>query len=410
VPDRRSRIEAGHACLSAIIFAAVVCLLPGLARAEPPLQQAAIRTVGADQGVYAVAADGTVLAALNETRAVHPASVSKVATTLALLDRLGPDYRFETRLVSTGPISRQVIEGDLLLESQGDPFFIFESAFLILGELHHVGVARVQGVLRVTGPFIFNWQPDPAGKRLQGALTGREGLDAWPAVAARRSELQGLRLQTAALTFQGGNSSTEPRQRPLVTYRSPPLLAIMKALNSYSNNVFHPLSGTIGGPQTVERVARDRVPSEQRGEITIENGAGAGLTNRMSPRAAVSLVRALEQEAQEHRLRLTDLLPVAGVDKGTLLERVLDDEPRGALVGKTGTYGEIGISALAGVIRTKTYGEITFAVFNTGLPVPTARTRQDAFVHEVMAAGTAVPFPYQAGPLPLDQIQVDAVR
>ena len=397
-------------CLFALVPAFLLSLLPVLSSAEPPLQDAAISSVGADQGVYAVAEDGTVLAALNETRPVHPASVSKVATTLALLDRLGPDYRFETRISGKGAISRQVLDGDLVFESQGDPFFIFESAFLVLAELRHLGVSRVNGDLRVTGPFMFNWQPDSTGARLRRALTGHDGLDAWPAVASRRPDLEGIGVQTAALKFVGTTKAAQSAPRPLMIYRSPRLLTIMKALNSYSNNVFHPLSDTIGGVKAVERIARERIPLEQRDEIVIDNGAGAGLTNRMSPRATVSLLHALEQEAGEHRLALTDLLPVAGTDKGTLQDRVLSDEPRGALVGKTGTYGSIGVSALAGVIRTKTYGEVTFAVLNLGLPVPSARERQDAFVHAVMAAGGAVPFRYDPVRSPLEQMEIEPAR
>ena len=107
-----------------------------------------MQLVGADQGVYARAEDGTVLAEVVADRPVHPASVSKVATTLALLRRLGPEHRFETRLSAGGPIGAAgVIGGDLVVEAEGDPFLVYESAFLMLDALNRQGVHRVAGRL-----------------------------------------------------------------------------------------------------------------------------------------------------------------------------------------------------------------------------------------------------------------------
>src|SRR5262249_57036345 len=69
---------------------------------EPPLQAAA-RALGEDQGVFAEAENGTVLAAQAADRPVHPASVTKVASSLALLEQLGPAHRFQTSIVAGGP-------------------------------------------------------------------------------------------------------------------------------------------------------------------------------------------------------------------------------------------------------------------------------------------------------------------
>ena len=64
-----------------------------------------------DQGVYIEAADGTVLLAQAASVPVHPASVSKVPTTLALLRKLGPDYRFVTTFAASGPVHDGTIRG-----------------------------------------------------------------------------------------------------------------------------------------------------------------------------------------------------------------------------------------------------------------------------------------------------------
>jgi D-alanyl-D-alanine carboxypeptidase len=383
-------------------FAFVALLLattapPPPSHAMPPFQETARKTVGSDQGVYAEAEDGKVLAAINDSTPVHPASVTKIATTLALLDKLGPTHRFETRLVADGPIEDGTLHGDLLVESQGDPFFVFESAFLALSELREQGLRAVDGVLRVEGPFLFNWQPDEHGARLAATLAGHDGASAWKSIQQQRADLSGVALADAGIRFMLRKvEATKPRT--LFVYESPPLASIMKALNSYSNNVFHLLSAQIGGPQAVERIARERVDPELRAQIVIDNAAGAGTTNRMSPRAAVALVRALDAEAKENALSLADLLPVAGIDHGTLDERLRGSSARGVLVAKTGTYGSLKVSALAGEIRTKRYGLVTFAILDKGLDVVAARARQDAFVRALIAEAGGVPIGYDGVP------------
>src|SRR5262249_56273404 len=85
----------GHA--RRVIAAAIALLLvgaPGVHAGDPPLQELA-HHVGATQGVFARAADGTPLVSQAATRAAPPASVRKGATSLALLDPLRPGPRLD---------------------------------------------------------------------------------------------------------------------------------------------------------------------------------------------------------------------------------------------------------------------------------------------------------------------------
>jgi D-alanyl-D-alanine carboxypeptidase/D-alanyl-D-alanine-endopeptidase (penicillin-binding protein 4) len=141
-------------------------------------------------------------------------------------------------------------------------------------------------------------------------------------------------------------------------------------------------------------MAREAVPPALGGEITIDNGAGGGKTNRISPRAAVAILRALDRHARSIGHDLTQLLPVSGVDPGTLQERLLDR--RRFVVGKTGTFGSEGASALVGLLRSPRYGTVAFAVLNHGVAVPAARSKQDAFVRALIEAVGAEPWPYDS--------------
>ena len=97
-----------------------------------------------------------------------------------------------------------------------------------------------------------------------------------------------------------------------------------------------------------------------------------------------------------------------GRDRGTLERRLSNDRYRGCIVGKTGTSGSVGASALVGVLRTDRYGQVAFAILNSWLPVPEARQRQDAFLRALIDATDAKPWDYVPRNKPIfDEAQVN---
>jgi D-alanyl-D-alanine carboxypeptidase/D-alanyl-D-alanine-endopeptidase (penicillin-binding protein 4) len=379
----------------------MLALLSALLLAAPPARSADLaeraRTlVGADQGVYVEAEDGTVLVAQQEARAVHPASVSKVPTTLALLRALGPEHRFETRFAAGGALRDGRIDGPLLVTAAGDPFFVDENALLVAQALREAGVREVAGGLAVQGTLLFNWETEAAGPRLRRALEGGVPPAAWQAV---RTTVGGNGAPPA-LRFAGGAARASASPSTLVTHRSEPLIPLLKALNGYSNNIFAPFAGAAGGIAAVQADVRGSLPAAWRDELILGDGAGAHRANRMSPRATTAILRALQAELAGHGRTLADVLPVAGVDAGTLRHRLAGPGERGVVVAKTGTYGSYGACALAGALRTDRHGIVYFAVLNRGVPVEPARRRQDAFVRALIAELGAVPWGYQPDEAP----------
>ncbi len=351
------------------------------------LSSTARRLLGADQGVYVESSDGTVLLAQAAATAVHPASVSKIPTSLALLRRLGPNHRFVTTIAATGPLHDGVIQGDLLFEGGGDPYFVDENALLVVARLRALGVVRVAGTLRLTGNVMFDWQGTATSARLRAVLAGAAPTAAWQEVCTAWPDLAGAAAGPApALSFDDlPFDSAAAGSQALLLHRSQPLVPLVKALNDYSNNIFKPLADAAGGAAAVQEIARAAVPEAMRAEIILGDGAGTDARNRLSPRAVVKLLRALEQELLESGHSLVDILPVAGVDAGTLRDRLDSTSDSGRIVGKTGTFGDYGASALSGAIRTSDRGTVYFAILNHGVPVATARRRQDAFVHALLA-------------------------
>ncbi|QOL81513.1 D-alanyl-D-alanine carboxypeptidase/D-alanyl-D-alanine endopeptidase [Pseudooceanicola spongiae] len=100
---------------------------------------------------FALAAlsDGQILEGHEAHQPLPPASVAKTLTTLYALDTLGPEYRFTTRLLGTGPMEGGKLVGDLILAGGGDPDFDTDN----LGEL--AAGLKAAGVTEVTGKFFY---------------------------------------------------------------------------------------------------------------------------------------------------------------------------------------------------------------------------------------------------------------
>lgn len=359
------------------IVAASFTALP----ASADLAADARKLVGEGQGVYVEAQDGTVLVAQAADRAVHPASVSKIPTTLALLEKLGAEYRFETRFAGGGRVKDGVLHGDLLVQGSGDPYFVDENAALVLLALRDAGLTRVGGDVVVGGPFLFNWETQGAAARLERALAGGISPPAWAAV---RAGLGATGARAPGIAFAGATQASASGATPLVVHRSQPLVPLVKALNGFSNNIFAPFAQAAGGIQAVEAIAKANVPAAYRDEIILGDGAGANPRNRLSPRAAVAITRALQQRLETSGHTIADVLPVAGIDDGTLRHRLAGPGELGHVVGKTGTYGDYGACSLAGALRTRDRGIVYFAILNHRVPIEIARKRQDAFVRALL--------------------------
>jgi D-alanyl-D-alanine carboxypeptidase/D-alanyl-D-alanine-endopeptidase (penicillin-binding protein 4) len=382
---------------------------PGPGNASIDLDRAAREILGASQGVYIETTDGTVLLAQAAQVPVHPASVSKVPTTLALLRKLGPEHRFVTTFSSGGRIVDGTLYGELSVDTDGDPSLVDEDALLIAERLKQSGIRAISGDLQARRPLTFNWHSDDAVSLLHRALAGQTPPAAWTAVReleiANGVEPGSDALAQAGIRFTGYVEPPAPTaagakavqlhgNQPLALYRSQPLLPLVKSLNDFSNNIIKPFADAAGGPSAVEALARGAVPEAMRSEIILGDGAGTDPSNRLSPRAAVKLLRALEAELARSGHALYDILPVAGVDTGTLHDRLNSPQQAGRVVGKTGTFGDYGASALIGAISTTDRGTVYFAILNHGVPVPQARKRQDQFVGVLLEHLHSVPWNY----------------
>lgn len=78
-----------------------------------------------------------------------PASLSKIPTALAVLERLGLDHHFHTQFLSSGAVKNGVLKGDLYLKGGGDPSFVSEDLWKMINELKRFSIERIEGNLYV---------------------------------------------------------------------------------------------------------------------------------------------------------------------------------------------------------------------------------------------------------------------
>ncbi len=105
---------------------------------------------GARIGILLVdARSGVVLASRSPDEPLPPASTAKLLMAEAALEVLGPDHRFSTELLVTGPVHAGVLEGDVVLRGGGDPDLQVTDLLGLAGRLAEAGVRRITGRLIV---------------------------------------------------------------------------------------------------------------------------------------------------------------------------------------------------------------------------------------------------------------------
>ena len=342
------------------------------------------------QGFIVSTMDGQILAEYNADRPFNPASVVKMATSLVTISRLGPDFRFRTTLYTDGTVdlATGILHGSLYVIGSGDPAFFYENALLIADKLNRSGIRVVEGDLVVLGPFYFNFSAsrEMSAKGFRTTLTP----ETWTS-AAKTAYPRFLSMRSSEDRAGAAPLSTEPPSlkitgktttdtvvntsslKILAVHTSLPLVRLLKGLNDFSNNWMASAVGNmVGGPDAVERFLKTEVGLKAE-ELNIVTASGLG-SNYISPRATLQILRKLLAYLQKERLGIEELLPVAGIDAGTLGRR-FNDAYRGSVVAKTGTLS--GVSALAGVAYTRTKGPLLFVIYNHGGSPGSFRSAQD---------------------------------
>lgn len=356
-------------------------------------------------GVLIESLDGNVVVESNANFTFNPASNVKVATAYAVLKTFGPEYRFSTGVYTDGTIdsSTGTLNGNLYISGK-DPVFAYQHAVMVAYELNRLGIRSVSGDLVVTDNFTMNYAMSPliSAQTMLGTMDAAKrnpaATKAWLnqlSYSGRYNMVQGV----PGVTFAGQAyaQGIPSNLQLLFTHESAPIRDILKATLCYSNNFLSERFGDmLGGAFAVARIVQLNA-GIQPAEFSLATSSGLGY-NRVTPNAMMKLLRALRSDLAKYKMTFMDIMPVAGIDRGTLEGRFDTDFSRGSLVGKTGTLGNTdgGASALAGEVNTRN-GRLLFVIFNMRGSVARFRTFQNFYVSLVQGQfGGAAPMQYDA--------------
>ena len=342
-----------------------------------------------------VATTGEPVLERGATRAVIPASTVKIATAVAALTVLPADRRLTTRVVA-GPRP-----GDVVLVGAGDP--TLAGRYPAGGYPAVATLAGLARQVRATGTVVRRvlvddsvyvgprlgpgWKPGyvsggdvapVSALEVDGGRVGPRPLSARAADPALDAGRQLARLLGVVTVVRG---SAVAGARQLGAVFSPTVAQLVQAMLTRSDN---DLAETLGRQVALE-VGQ---PASFAGEaaamgqvlrpiltaaglvadaIRLQDSSGLSVLNRVQPAA---LTRLLALSARGGRLAPVLFgLPVAGFD-GTL-EKRFRTAPTSAAAGqvwaKTGTLD--GVSALAGLVRTRSGVLLAFDLTADGVPV-----------------------------------------
>lgn len=325
------------------------------------LQPIVIRRATSPIGILVETPAGKKLKDVASNQAFNPASAIKLATSLHALKQLGKSHRFATTFGSTGLVDRkkQTLRGNLYVYGQ-NPVFSAADAAKIARTLRRRGIREVTGKLIVSSRFALDRNgPAASGLRLRNVL-----------------QRNGVRVVGGTAVAQGPAQQTK-----LASHSSASLRSILKVLLCYSDNYLaHKIGDALGGPKALQLfLIRETGIAVYSIKLATTSGLGV---NRLTPASMMMILRALEKECLQQGIKLWHLLPVAGVDVGTLRRRYGYRPGKGSVVAKTGTLTETdgGASALVGIMQTRQGGTLYFVSFGIGGNPYAFKSQEDALV------------------------------
>src|SRR5215207_2189780 len=325
------------------------------------------------QGVLIETLDGKVVSSQGENEQFNPASNLKLATALVALRTLGPEHRFATGVWIDGVLDKTTgaLNGNLYISGR-DPSFHYEHGVLLARELNKLGIKQVTGNLVVAPGFTMNFSASArrSGDRLYDTLDATlryaEAVRAWNYERTLLNDRASIEtVPSVAVMGEVEVAPVAPSAKLLLTQKSSKLVDILKVLLCYSNNFMAERIGeALGGPESVRQQLTTQF-SLGPDDLRIASLSGLG-SNRISPRVMMKIYRELRLELQKHGLSPATIMPVAGIDAGTLEDRFNGLAWRGSVIAKTGTLirTDGGASSLVGQMQTATGEVLLFVIMN----------------------------------------------
>ena len=323
-----------------------------------------------------------------------PASVEKLWTTTALMDRLGPTAKLRTSVLGTGAQRHGVWHGNLYLHGGGDPTFgdagfnhYWNDGFgttpaQLAAQLQRMGIHRVTGRVyadeslfdRRRGGLMTAYKADVPdfGGRLS-ALVYDHGTTAPhydnPATFAVHEFTLALEADHISATASRQDRTTPRRATLLASISSPPMSELVRLMDVPSDDLYAEmfakqlgvLYGHAGTISDGAHVIAQTIAARYSLHPKILDGSGLSRDDRTSPLEIVDLLRDLWGTRTGREVAAA--LPTVGVN-GTVEGIGAGTAAQGRCLAKTGSLDYV--TNLAGYCRDRQGHELAFGLFLDG--------------------------------------------
>lgn len=355
-----------------LIIALIACWADSMAQDANPVVERFVKASGIKPESVAVMitdlSDNKVIGSHNISTPLIPASIMKSVTTAALLNKVGPNYRYHTGIFIDGPLDMGILRGNLVIVGACDPSVNSMSEPYGQNIIEEITDAlRLAGINKIEGKIIID----------ESEFAGSPRPDSWMAADFRESYGTGIHAFNFENNARGGRSVENPssvfisrlksaldkemisidekdlgigKRTQIFDHVSPPIDEIMRSCMMRSDNMFAEamlrtygkLEGKDGStPSAANREyafwVERKMPMEG---VEIIDGSGLSRQNRVTAEFMNGILTQMSGDAT-----YASFFPLAG-QEGTL-KKFLAETPLDSYIAmKTGSMK--GIQCYAG--------------------------------------------------------------
>ena len=188
-----------------LIIALIACWADSMAQDANPVVERFVKASGIKPESVAVMitdlSDNKVIGSHNISTPLIPASIMKSVTTAALLNKVGPNYRYHTGIFIDGPLDMGILRGNLVIVGACDPSVNSMSEPYGQNIIEEITDAlRLAGINKIEGKIIID----------ESEFAGSPRPDSWMAADFRESYGTGIHAFNFENNARGGRSVENP--------------------------------------------------------------------------------------------------------------------------------------------------------------------------------------------------------
>jgi D-alanyl-D-alanine carboxypeptidase/D-alanyl-D-alanine-endopeptidase (penicillin-binding protein 4) len=362
-------------------------------------QQLAAQALTAADQSYCYTNEAGEIEGKNTDMRVRLASTSKLLMTLWSVDKLGVDFKYDTKLFIKG--------NKLHIQGSFDPFLGNEKMFYLLSQLNEKGYSKFDTITFDKNAIIFpdvqysiDEYPSISPATVKRHLKNYFNTDSWSSdtkseyknyhdLAKAGRFVDDIHFEVGDVQYSEANPFGNDSDVVVLTLSSPSLYKYVKQMNIKSNNyVADTLFRQLGGASKFEQYLKEKY-NLSTDQIRFFTGSGLPSVidgkrkdNYASCSIMLHLITELRKTVEAQKKEMEDIVAVPGSDGGTFRNRIFPADFKNSFVAKTGTL--MHTSTLTGMMNTQK-GISYFGVFNQSTDISGSKIVQNNMVKSIMS-------------------------